>query len=181
MRTYKFRIYPKKHQVESMNFMLNLSRELYNAMLQQRIYALRSGRKVDYNSQQDELPELKKAFPECRNIHSLAIQDVAHRVDRTFDNFFRRVKEKKKGKNIKAGFPRFKSRDQYNSITYTQSGFRILDNGHIWLSKIGKIRMFMHRTITGDIRTLSIKRDTVGDWFVTITVEIPKEEFHSRY
>ena len=177
MRTYKFRIYPKKHQVESMNFMLNLSRELYNAMLQQRIYALRSGRKVDYNSQQDELPELKKAFPECRNIHSLAIQDVAHRVDRTFDNFFRRVKEKKKGKNIKAGFPRFKSRDQYNSITYTQSGFRILDNGHIWLSKIGKIRMFMHRTITGDIRTLSIKRDTVGDWFVTITVEIPKEEF----
>ena len=109
IRTYRFRIYPKKHQVESMNSTLNLSRELYNAMLQQRIYALRSGRKVDYNSQQDELPELKKAFPEFRNIHSLAIQDVAHRVDKTFDNFFRRVKEKKKGKNIKAEFPRFKS------------------------------------------------------------------------
>ena len=177
IRTYRFRIYPKKHQVESMNSTLNLSRELYNAMLQQRIYALRSGKKVNYNSQQDELPELKKAFPEFRNIHSLAIQDVAHRVDKTFDNFFRRVKEKKKGKNIKAGFPRFKSKDRYNSITYTQSGFRILDNGHIWLSKIGKIRMFMHRTITGNIKTLSIKRDTVGDWFVTITVEIPKEEF----
>ncbi|EQD62289.1 transposase, IS605 OrfB family, partial [mine drainage metagenome] len=75
--------------------------------------------------------------------------------------------KKRKGKNIKAGFPRFKSKDRYNSITYTQSGFRILDSGHIWLSKVGKIRMFMHRTITGNIKTLSIKRDTVGDWFVT--------------
>ncbi len=39
--------------------------------------------------------------------------------------------------------------------------------------------MFMHRTITGNIRTLSIKRDTVGDWFVTITAEIPREESQS--
>jgi transposase len=38
-RTYRFRIYPKKQQIKSMNSMLNLSRELYNAMLQQRIYA----------------------------------------------------------------------------------------------------------------------------------------------
>ena len=57
-----------------------------------------------------------------------------------------RVEEKRNGKNIKAGFPRFKSRYRYSSITYTQSGFRILDNGHVWLSKIGEIRMFMHRT-----------------------------------
>ena len=33
IRTYKFRIYPKKHQIKSMNTMLNLSCELYNAML----------------------------------------------------------------------------------------------------------------------------------------------------
>ncbi len=78
----------------------------------------------------------------------------------------------KKGreKNIKAGSPRFKSKDRYNSITYPQSGFRILDNGHVWLSKIGEIRMFLHRRISGDIKTLSIKRDPVGDWFVTLTV-----------
>ena len=39
--------------------------------------------------------------------------------------------------------------------------------------------MFMHRTITGDIRTLSVKRDRVGDWFITVTAESLKEE--SRY
>ena len=171
MRTYRFRIYPSYAQIDVLNSTLDLCRDLYNAMLQQRIYAYRLGKKVNYNSQQDELPEIKRIFPEYRNIHSQVLQDVAGRLDKAYDNFFRRVKEKKNGKNIKAGFPRFKSRDRYSSITYTQSGFRILDNGHVLLSKIGEIRMFMHRSVTGEIKTLSVKRDSVGDWFITLAVE----------
>ena len=169
MKTYRFRIYPTDSQVTAMNSALELCRDLYNAMLQQRIYAFRSGRKVSYNSQQDELPELKNAFPEYCSIHSLVVQDVAHRRDRAYDNFYRRVREKKQGKKASAGFPRFKPRDRYSSITYTQSGFRILDNGHVWLSRLGEVRMFMHRPVTGDIKTISIKRDSVGDWFITVT------------
>ncbi len=111
-------------------------------------------------------------FPEYMNIHSLVIQDVARRLDKAYDNFYRRMKAKKNGKNIKAGFPGFKSRGRYNSITYTQSGFRILGSGHVWLSKIGELRMFMHRSIAGDIRTISVKRDSVGGWFITITTEM---------
>ncbi|MGC8506348.1 MAG: RNA-guided endonuclease InsQ/TnpB family protein [Thermoplasmata archaeon] len=171
MRTYKFRIYPSDAQITALNSTLEQCRELYNAMLQQRIYAYRSGKKVNYNSQQDELPELKKAFPEYRNIHSLVIQDVARRLNKAFDGFYRRINEKRKGKNIRSGFPRFKSSDRYSSITYTQSGFRIMDNGHVWLSKLGIIRTFMHRSIMGDIKTVSVKHDSVGDWFITLTVE----------
>jgi putative transposase len=140
-------------------------------MLQQRIYAYRSGKKVNYKSQQNEIPEIKRMFSEFRNIHSLVIQDVARRLDKAFDNFYRRINEKKNGKNIKAGFPRFKSRDRYSSITYTQSGFSIMDNGHVWFSKIGEIRTFMHRSVRGDIKTVSVKHDSVGDWFITLTVE----------
>ena len=36
MRAYKFRIYPKKKQIEKINIILNLSYKLYNAMLEQR-------------------------------------------------------------------------------------------------------------------------------------------------
>ena len=122
-----------------------MCRELYNAMLQQRIYAYKMGRKVNYYFQKKEIPEVKKAFPEFNNIHSQVLQDVAIRLDNTYNNFFRRAEEKKNGNNIKAGFPRFKSRNRHNSITYPQSGFKILDNGHLWASKIGEIRMFMHR------------------------------------
>jgi putative transposase len=39
------------------------------------------------------------------------------------------------------------------------------------LSKLGKLRVFMHRKILGKIKTLTIKRDRVGDWFVIITTE----------
>ena len=171
MRTYKFRIYPSDSQITILNNTLELCSELYNSMLQQRIYAYRSGKKVNYKSQQNEIPEIKNTFPEYHHIHSLVIQDVARRLDKAYGNFFRRVGEKKNGKSIKAGFPRFKSKDRYSSITYTQSGFSILDNGHVWLSKIGEVRMFMHRSVNGDIRTISVKRDSVGDWFITFTVE----------
>ena len=158
-----------------LNSTLDLCRELYNSMLQQRIYAYRSGKKVNYRSQQNEIPEIKNAFPEYHNVYSQVLQDVAGRLDKAYGNFFRRVQEKKNGKNIKAGFPRFKSGDGYNSITYPQSGFRILDNGHTWLSKIGEIRMFMHRPIHGAIKTLSIKRDSVGDWFIAFTVQTDRK------
>ena len=171
MRTYRFRIYPSNRQTSVLESTINLCRELYNAMLQQRIYAYRSGKRVKYNSQQDEIPEIKNAFPEYRSIHSQVLQDVARRLDKAYGNFFRRVGENKRGKRVRAGFPRFKSRDRYNSITYPQSGFRIMDNGHVWLSKLGEVRMFMHRPIIGEIKTLSVKRDSVGDWFITMTVE----------
>ena len=174
MKAYKFRIYPNNTQIHLLESTLNACRNLYNAMLQQRIYAYKSGKKANYNSQQDEIPELKNAFPEYRGVHSQVLQDVARRVDKSYDNFYRRIREKKNGKHIKAGFPRFKSMDRYNSITYPQSGFRILDNCHVILSKIGEIRVFMHRPIIGDIRTLSIKHDMVGDWFMTIVTEHEK-------
>ena len=174
MRTYKFRLYPSAGQEKLLIKQLDLCRELYNAFLEQRILAYKTGERINYNFQQDQIPELKKTFPEFNNIHSQVLQDVAHRVDKAYDNFFRRIREKNNGSRIKAGFPRFKSKDRYNSITYPQSGFRVLENGHIRLSKIGEVRMFMHRPLTGEIKTLSVKRDKVGDWFMTITVDMQK-------
>ncbi len=174
MRTYKFRLYPSAGQEKLLIKQLDLCRELYNAFLEQRILAYKTGKRINYNYQQDQIPELKKTFPEFKDIHSQVLQDVARRVDKAYDNFYRRIGEKRKGKNIKAGFPRFKSGERYNSITYPQSGFRILDNGHVWLSKIGEVRMFLHRPVEGETKTLSIKRDRVGDWFITITVDMQK-------
>ncbi len=177
LRAYKFRIYPKKKQIEKINSILNLSYKLYNAMLEQRkmAYELKkdfhSSNNVNYLSQQNELPELKKYFPEYREIYSLALQDVARRLDKAYDNFFRRIREKKNGKRIKAGFPRFKSRNSYKSITYPQSGFKIMDNGHLFLSKLGEIRMFKHREIKGNIKQATIKKDKAENYFATFIVE----------
>ena len=70
MRTHRFRIYPSSRQIDMLNSTLNLCRELYNAMLEQRIYAYRSKKHVNYRSQQDEIPAIKERFPELeRSIH----------------------------------------------------------------------------------------------------------------
>ena len=77
-------------------------------MLQQRIYTHRMKKNVTYRSQQDDLPEMKSSFPEFNSIHSQVLQDVARRLDRAYDSFFRRLGENNNGSRIKAGFPRFK-------------------------------------------------------------------------
>ncbi len=51
MRAYKFRIYPKKKQIEQINSILNLSYKLYNAMPEQR--------KMAYESNKDFYGNLK--------------------------------------------------------------------------------------------------------------------------
>jgi putative transposase len=128
--------------------------------LQQRKYAHEAHLRLVYNDQQNQLPELRKALPEYGEIFSQVLQDVLRRLDKSFKGFFN-------GR----GYPRFKPAWRYNSFTYSQSGFKILLSGHIHLSKIGKLRVFMHREILGKIKTLTIKRDPVGDWFVILTAE----------
>ena len=156
--------------------MLYLSRKLYNAMLEQRKIAYQLNKdyyknlKVNYNTQTIELSELKEEFPEYRSIFSQVLMNVADRLDKAYGNFFIRVREKK-GKKIKAGFPRFKSKDRYRSITYTQFGFKIIDSTHVSFSKIGKIRMFQHRKINGKIKQATIKKDKANRYYVTFIVE----------
>ena len=175
--TYRFRIYPNQTQIQTIDDILYLSHILYNDMLEQRKMAYELNRdfyeslKVNYNTQSVELSKLKNEFPEYKSIHSQVLQNVADRLDKSYDNFFMRIKEKKNGKKIKAGFPRFKSRDQYRSITYPQSGFKIIDNTHIFFSKIGKIRMFQHREIRGKIKQATIKKDKADNYSVTFIVE----------
>ncbi len=170
MKTYRYRLYPSAEQEKKLNGQLELCRDLYNSFLEQRILAHKMRKNIGYNYQQNQIPELKSTFREYKQIHSQVLQDVARRVDRAYENFFRRVKENKTGKKQKAGFPRFKPRQRYRSITYPQSGFAIMENGHLKLSKIGELRMFQHRSICGEIKTLNISREATGKWFASFSV-----------
>jgi len=172
-RAYRFRLYPKAKQAELLEQTLTLCRRLYNAALEHRITAYRNGQSVTYLQQQNELPTIKRELPEYALVHSQVLQEALQRLDKAYKAFFRRVAEKRKGKNVKAGFPRFKSENRYDSITYPQSGFKLLPNGHLWLSRIGEVRMFMHRVPKGKIKMLNVKRDQCGDWFAVLTVEKP--------
>ena len=69
--------------------------------------------------------------------------------------------------------PRFKSGDRYDSFTYTQSGFEII-KGKLNLSKIGRVKIKLHREIEGTIKTCTIKREA-NLWYAVFTTEYDLE------
>ena len=172
-RACRFRIYPKAGQVEQLEQTLTLCRRLYNAGLEHRIVAYRNGQSVTYLKQQNELPTIRREMLEYASVHSQVLQNVLRRLDRAYQNFFRRVAERRNGGKVKVGFPRFKNENRYDSLTYPQSGFKLLPNGHLQLAKVGEVRMFMHWQPKGKIKTLNVKRDRCGDWYAVLTVEKP--------
>jgi len=91
----------------------------------------------------------------------------------SYAHFFRRVKEKKSGKKVKVGFPRFKCK--VSSMTFPQVGFKINDK-KLYVSKIGEIPMKMHRAIKGKIKTFTIKVNPANQWHACFSCELDKKE-----
>jgi len=105
-RTYKYRLYPTKIQQALLEKQLSLCRWLYNHFLEERksLYE-KSKTRVSCYDQIKKIPELKKNKPELRQVYSQTLQDVVRRLDKAFQNFFRRIKENKKGKKQRPGYP----------------------------------------------------------------------------
>lgn len=142
---------------------LRLLAELYNAALQERRDAYRKlGRqaKITSTSQKNQLPEIKALRPELKEIGSQVLQDALERVDRAFQNFFARVK-----RGEKPGYPRFKSARRYKSLTFKQTGWS-MEGRRLKLQGIGSLKLFWSRDLEGDVKTVTVKRDACGDWWV---------------
>ncbi|MDF0591218.1 RNA-guided endonuclease InsQ/TnpB family protein, partial [Candidatus Methanocrinis natronophilus] len=112
------------------------------------------------------LPEWKKNKPELTEVFSQTLQNVQERVDLAFKAFFRRVKA-----GEAPGYPRFKGKGWYDSFTYPQLGFKLL-SGKLRLSKIGDVKIKLHRPIEGKIKRLTVRRSSTGKWFACFSVEI---------
>jgi putative transposase len=119
---------------------------------------------INYQAQQNQLPEIKLTNPEYKNIHSQVLQNVLKRCEHAFDGFFRRIKAKQT-----AGFPRFKSASRYESFCYPQSGFS-LTSDKLTLSKIGKLKIKLSCPVVGKVKTCTIKKE-IDKWFVIFMVE----------
>jgi putative transposase len=163
-------VHPNKQQEEKLFWTLHRCRELYNAALCERKDAYRmAGKSISYYEQKRDLPEIKEIRPEYHDIHSQVLQDVLLRLKRAFDRFFARVKN-----GEKPGYPRFQGRNRYTSFTYPQSGFS-LEEKQITLSKVGALKVKIHRKVEGTIKTCTIKHEA-GQWYVILSCEITEVE-----
>ena len=110
--TRRYNIKPTKEQEEKLFTTLYLCRKLYNYTLEQRQkYYKDKGKGLTYTQQQNQLPLLKKANPEYKQVQSQALQNVLRRVDTAYINFFEK----------RAGYPKFKDKFHYTSFTIAQA------------------------------------------------------------
>jgi len=70
----------------------------------------------------------------------------------------------------KPSYPRFRGRNRYDSFTYPQFGFS-LTPGKLHLSKIGGIKIKIHRAIELTIKTCTIRWMPTGKWFACFSIE----------
>jgi putative transposase len=166
MKAYRYRLFPTKSQVSQMEQTLEICRWVYNETLAMRKNAWeQEQRHISYYESKRQIPLWKKERPELSTVYSQVLQNVTLRVDLAFKAFFRRLKS-----GEKPGYPRFKGKGRYDSFTYPQSGFK-LDGDRLHLSKIGDVRVVLHRPVEGTIKTLTIRRSATGKWYACFSVE----------
>ena len=169
-RAYKFRIYPDTKRQSEIDLQLTLSKEFYNLLLEKSIKSHKEENKklsmATLNIFAKEIEKDKKYL----QIYSQTRCEIKYRMLKAYQNFFRRCNEKKNGKKAKTGFPRFRSKDRYKSITYPQDNgsFRI-EKGRLRVTRLsGTMRIELHRKIEGIIKTLSIKKEA-GNYYAIFT------------
>jgi putative transposase len=168
--TYKYRLKPtKKTQRHHLERMLDLCRYVYNETLATRKNAYEQrGESLNYYATAKLLPLWKQAKPELKQVHSQVLQNVQIRVDLAFQAFFRRVKQGEK----EVGYPRFKGYGWYDSLTYPQYGNGVvLQDRMLRLSKVGDVKVVLHRPLEGTIKTVTIRRN-LGKWYACFSVEV---------
>ncbi len=108
------------------------------------------------------------------------MQEVPKKVEITFERW---LKGDSNGK--KSGRPRFKGVGQYKTFTYPQFQRHHFANNKITLSKIGEVKVIVHRPIPVgfDIKTVSVTKKADG-YYVTLslddqTVPTIKPDFNS--
>jgi putative transposase len=149
--TYKYRLLPTKEQHRKLEAVLNLSRKLYNAALEEHIHAYKNGKiniskidqfksltviRADKELGYSELPACLGRFP-------------LEKVDEAMKGFFSRAK-KKAGK---AGFTRFRSKNRFKTFGLTEwNGVRV-DGKKLYIKGMGRgFRINMHRPLPDGVK-----------------------------
>lgn len=109
-------------------------------------------------------------FQYWKEVGSQAIQDITDRLARSYEKFFQERKLKRK-----VSPPRYKKREAYRSITLKQAGYNLLEGGKVIIGR--KVyKYFNSREMKGKIKTLTIKRDLLGDLYLFFSVEEEKRQ-----
>ncbi len=162
MKTYRYKLYTNAkdgflgNQLDRFGIVYN-----HCIALHRRYYKF-SGKLLNKYKLMSHLAKLshrRKWEGVFKGLPSQAVQDVADRVDKAYKLFFRNLKH-----HIRTNPPSFKKVKKYSSYTLKQCGYKF-DGKKVRLN--GRwFGFFKSREINGRIKTLTIKRDRCGDFWL---------------
>ena len=176
MITYSFKLYCAKRNKKLHNS-INLSGHIYNHLiaLHKRYYRL-YGKHLHIYKIQKHITTLKrtKRYSYWNELGSQAIQDIAERIDRAYKLFYRNLKH-----GIKSAPPSFKKIKKYKSFTLKQAGYKLHDDNKIIIMG-QEYKFHKSRNIEGKVKTLTVKRDALGDIYIYFVCETEKTNIEPR-
>lgn len=161
-KTYKYRLY-KHERNKHLGRSIELASEVWNhfVALTRRYYEI-YGEYPGYYTLKRHLTKLKKRDKgHWYDLNSQALQDVIQRLDQAYQRFF---------EVDSAGWPGFKKREKYTSFTLTQTGWELLGDNRVRIQN-HNYKFVKSRPIKGEIKTVTIKRDSCGYFWICFSVE----------
>jgi putative transposase len=176
VKTYSFKLYRSKRN-KKLHRSIDIAGQIYNHLiaLHKRYYRL-YGKRLNVNKLMKHITKLKKRkrFAYWNRLGSQAIQDIAQRIDKAYKLFF---KNRKRG--IKTAPPSFKKVKKYKSFTLKQAGYWLLEGNKIVIMS-NTYKYSKSRDVEGKIKTLTVKRDPLGDIYIYLTCETEEAAVEPR-
>ena len=180
--SHRYRAYPTQEVAAELDYHIDIHRQAYNYTLYEYEYenvdADDIGSAYKHHSR---LPGWKDEFPVFSEVNSKALQRT---VTRFYQNLTGLSEQKQNGRKV--GKLNWKSPREFQSITYSQSGFELKNTSGrratLWLSKIGDIKLRYHREIPDEaaIKEVTIKKETTGEWFVSFGLKTDEADLPEK-
>lgn len=164
--TYIYKIYSHKRNCR-LHRQINVGGEIHNHCIRLcKAYYKQYGRTLNFYILKKHITRLKKR-PEhahWNQLGSQAIQDIVFRIKKGYEKFFRRENKRP---------PTYRKIAKAKSFTLSQAGWKLVDNR----LRIGKsnYKIALSRELGGKVKTVTIKRDAVGDLYAHFSLDIEQE------
>ena len=173
VKTFKFKLYRSKRN-RKLHRQMETAALTYNhcIALHKRYYRM-FGRHLSKAKLQKHLTKIRK-FPKFSYLleyGSQAVQQVTDRIELGYQKFFR--KENKRP-------PKFKKLGRYRSYTLKQAGWKLDEENHTIIINQQRYRYHKSRAVEGRIKTVTIKRDAVGDIYIFLASEVRQDKVPAR-
>jgi putative transposase len=167
-RIERIRLYPTTQQAARLAFMLDVTRQLYNALLEQRRDAYRkSGISLSAKQQYAELTALRKDDPRVAAVYRECEDAVLHRLELAYRAFYRRQKRAQT-----PGFPRFKSFRRWEQLEFPH-GDRALKfdetQRKVRVPGVGVVKLRKGRSVPGFGRAWIVRKN--ARWYACFECE----------